>query len=161
MQTNTQVECLYCGNPNPTVKVFSTREIGIRFGAGSGGISGDISYREEWNLRLTPEITCDFCGRKYKLIADSTKVDFLRNVLSKMAFSDALIDIMDEFGISLDNVENGFVGISFPKGFISSIKRKTIGKKEFHIIFMSGERRYYMTFYKSRDQMVAVNVERV
>jgi|GEM_PF-3268243 hypothetical protein len=157
MQPDIQLSCLYCGNPNPNIITSSTRQVGVRIGSNSGG----ISYQEEWNLRLTPEINCDFCGRKYKLIADSSGIDFLRNVLSEMAFSDTLGEIMSEFGIGLEDVENGFTGISIPKGFISSIRRRTTGKREFHIIFMFGERRYYMTFYKSGNNMIAVSMERV
>lgn len=152
---------MYCGNPNPTVRISTSRELD----GGLGVKTLRVSYRGKWDLKDAPKISCNFCDRKYTLLANSANKPFLQEILSQAVFSDALGDIMFDFGISLEDIKNGFLGIVLPEGLKTSLRRAFKAKKEFHILFTPGEtsaeRRFYMTLYKCKNQLIGVNVEKI
>jgi hypothetical protein len=147
------MECIYCGNPlvadlkpgSWTSVAKLIKKIGDAELASPHAVPVDLN---------TYKISCDFCRKKYSLIAMSMPVaDLLRYV----RYLDPLPDQMEKLGIDITDIENGFRGIAVPDTFAGRVWNT----KEFHILSEIGGRTYCMYCYRLENAVAAVNLERI
>jgi len=114
------------------------------------------SSEREFVFQHPPEIRCEFCQREYHLLAGGDAHEFLEHILRNSDFSDLVLEIMTELDITVNDIKNGFCGVSLPKKFLRKLR-----KKEFHVIFEIDRDRYFITFYREKRRFVAINMERI
>lgn len=183
------MNCLYCGNPNPTVQVqrWQSTSRGMNFSLSyplpSNPIPTSVGFnnsnqRVNVTINDSLHIKCLFCGREYLVLADTTSPSlspqevqsqskFIRDTLNIMEFKneeDIALEIA-EYGITEDNFRP--YAITVPLKFKNKIRQRLsdIYRRvgfEFHILFKSNNQNFYFICYRYNNtgRIIATHVEK-
>jgi len=153
MTTSCERECVYCGNPliafteprNATAVAKLIKRIGA---------AGDTPTVNPGFDLATYRVSCNFCERKYLQISTSLCI---AEVLKYTMYWDPVPEQMNQLGIDVTDVEQGFRGIAVPRSFAG----KVWNTKDFHILFEMMGRTYCMYCHRWKDGAVATDLERI
>lgn len=152
MDSSNTVHCLYCENPRPNIT--SSRHGGVSGGSGSL-IPPNINFQSNSDTTITPIIDCRFCKRRYYLYATAADREFLRSIIMRLHYNELSVDSMKNYGLDIDDITRGFLGITGPK----RIYDKIYNSGDFHILFRKDQKTYSLICVRNDLNRMAINLE--